>query len=179
MRLNLIILALFSCLASLSAQAPGTEITLKDGSKFLLGTIGRERLKVEPYSKWFNSQYNAYEPQRGALSNLALHFDKVRILIFLGTWCGDSKREVPRFIKITDELDIPDSQINFISVDRRPGTYKTSPGGEHLKWNIKRVPTFILLRDGREIGRIVERPKISLEWDLCDLLQCAPDILRK
>ena len=79
-------------------------------------------------------------------------------------------------MKIMDQLGIPDSDIQFIAVDKRPDVYKTSPGGEHQQWNIRRVPTFILIREGREIGRIVERPQVNLEWDLCDLLHCSPKL---
>ena len=175
----MIILAMFVNLAFLSAQDQNSEIILSDGNRFLLGPIQREMLQKEPYAKWFHKQYKEYHPQNGALRNLTARFENVRMLIFLGTWCGDSKREVPRFMKITDQLGIEGSQMELIAVDRRAGVYKTSPGGEHLKWNIQRVPTFIFLKDGHEIGRIVERPKISLEWDLCDLLQCDPAVLRK
>ena len=164
---------------SLSAQEGRSEISLADGSKFLLGPLQQDVLHTAPYVDWYKAQYDNYTPDEGALEDLAPLLDGVRILIFLGTWCGDSKREVPRFMKILDQLGMPESQRDLIGVDKRPETYKTSPGGEHLKWAIRRVPTFIVIKDGREIGRIVERPQLNLERDLCDLLQCSPSIPRR
>jgi hypothetical protein len=39
------------------------------------------------------------------------------------------------------------------------------------KFKIKKTPTFIILRNQVEIGRIVERPEISLEADLLKILE--------
>jgi thiol-disulfide isomerase/thioredoxin len=179
MRFYLILFLVTTGVFSLSAQENGPEITLEDGSKFLLGPIPKDMLQKEPYINWYKAQYEAYLPNEGAMQDLAPLFDGVRILIFLGTWCGDSMREVPRFIKILDLLGVPETQMELIAVDKRPDNFKTSPGDEHRKWAIRRVPTFILVKGGREIGRIVERPQLSLERDLCDLLQCSPGIPRR
>jgi hypothetical protein len=37
-------------------------------------------------------------------------------------------------------------------------------------FKVKKTPTFILLRNNKEIGRIVEKPDISLETDLLKIL---------
>lgn len=87
-------------------------------------------------------------------------------LVFVGTWCGDSRREVPRFLRIAEEAGIPPERIRLYNLDRT----KTSPDGLTARWEIERVPTFIVLRGGREIGRIVERPRSTLEGDLLMIL---------
>jgi hypothetical protein len=48
---------------------------------------------------------------------------------------------------------------------------KSFPGGEELiaRWGIKRLPTFVFLRGGREVGRITETPEVSL---LTDFARC-------
>jgi hypothetical protein len=38
--------------------------------------------------------------------------------------------------------------------------------GKFEEYGVKFVPTFIVMRDGRELGRIVEKPQKSLEEDL-------------
>jgi len=88
------------------------------------------------------------------------------VLVFLGTWCGDSHREVPRFLRIADEAGITRDRIRLYNLDRS----KTSPDGLEERWMIERVPTFIVLRQGREVGRIVERPRSTLEGDLLSIL---------
>ena len=86
---------------------------------------------------------------------------------FGGTWCGDTKRELPKFFKIMALAKIPAENIELYGVDRS----KESGDGIREKYNIVSVPTFILISGGKEIGRIVEYPKNSLELDMVDLLR--------
>ena len=95
----------------------------------------------------------------------------IDFVVVLGTWCSDSKREVPRFLKIVDGSLIPTGQIRFYGVDR---TEKSSDGITD-RYNIERVPTFIFLKHGEEVGRIVESPKNSLEEDMLTILADAQD----
>ena len=87
-------------------------------------------------------------------------------LVFLGTWCGDSRREVPRFLRIVQEAGIDEDHVQLYNLDHS----KTSPDGLTERWAIERVPTFIVLRNGSEVGRIVERPRSTLEGDLLSIL---------
>ncbi len=92
--------------------------------------------------------------------------EDLSIQIVLGTWCPDSRREVPRFMKIIDLIDFPSAKITFIGVDNS----KQAPVGEYDKLEIERVPTFIFLRNKVEAGRIIENPVTSLEQDMLDIL---------
>jgi thiol-disulfide isomerase/thioredoxin len=93
----------------------------------------------------------------------------VHMLVFLGTWCGDSKREVPRFLKIVDAAGITTDRVTLLALDRK----KTSPEGVEIRYGIERVPTFIFLKKETEIGRIVETPKTTLEGDIVTILAAA------
>ena len=82
----------------------------------------------------------------------------------MGTWCNDSEREVPRFLKIVDESKfiLPDN-IKLWAVDRN----KSLASGITQEKSITRVATFIFLVDNEEIGRIIESPKSGrLEEDI-------------
>ena len=68
-------------------------------------------------------------------------------------------------LKILDSAGMKSEQISLIGVD----VNKTEPNGREQLYNLKNTPTFILLRNGTEVGRIVERPQISLESDLINL----------
>ena len=68
-------------------------------------------------------------------------------------------------LKILDSAGMKSEQISLIGVDIN----KTEPNGREQLYNLKNTPTFILLRNGTEVGRIVERPQISLESDLINL----------
>lgn len=94
-----------------------------------------------------------------------LHED-VEITIVLGSWCGDSKREVPRFLKLADAVGIQPARIKFYGVDRT----KKSADGVTDTYDIHRVPTIIFKKEGVEIGRIVERPNVSIEADVLTIL---------
>lgn len=102
------------------------------------------------------------------LSHLLKH---KRMDIFLGSWCGDSRREVPRMIRLLKDAGMDTSRIALIFVDNRKETYKQSPQHEEQGRDIRRVPTFILYNSrNRELGRIVESPKVSLEADMVSIL---------
>jgi hypothetical protein len=73
---------------------------------------------------------------------------------------------VPQFLKILDLSEFEQIKLKIINVDRK----KKSPTHEEKNKNIEFVPTFILNRDGIEIGRIVEFPIITLESDLLNIL---------
>ena len=88
----------------------------------------------------------------------------------MGTWCGDSKREVPRFIKILESVDYPMENLKIVAVDKRRDFYKKSPQGEEWGLNIRRVPTFIFYKNGREINRIIETPVTTLEVDIVSIV---------
>jgi thiol-disulfide isomerase/thioredoxin len=86
----------------------------------------------------------------------------VQVLLILGTWCPDSKREVPRFFKILDQAGIGLDKVTMVAVDRS----KKDAEGLTVKHEVLRVPTFVFFRDGQEIGRVTERAVTTLENDV-------------
>ena len=84
----------------------------------------------------------------------------------MGTWCGDSKRETPHFYKILEQTDFNLNNLELITVD----VSKKTPDNLQKGFDIKRVPTFIFYRDGKEIGRYVEYARESLEKDMLKIV---------
>ncbi|MGB5377245.1 thioredoxin family protein [Muriicola sp.] len=151
-------------------QSVDQELRAPDGSSYLVGPISKKALLQDPYASWFQSGYKAASITQEEREKLEVLLPNVQILVFLGTWCGDSKREVPAFLKILDASGFPSDQLKIISLDRAKERYKQSPGGEEWGLNIIRVPTFIFLRNGREMNRIVEKPKRTLVQDMLTIL---------
>ena len=89
----------------------------------------------------------------------------------MGTWCGDSKREVPRFYNILETAQFPLDRLTLVAVSGNRDTYKQSPGGEEEGLSIHRVPTFIFYKNGQEINRIVESPVETLEADIAAIVK--------
>jgi len=92
------------------------------------------------------------------------------VLCILGTWCDDSRREVPRMLTILQAMGLKPESFSLIGVARA----KRSPGGEAAEHNVSLVPTFIIYRSGVEIGRIIEKPSVTLEHDLLAMLRGEP-----
>lgn len=101
-----------------------------------------------------------------AVADLRKHRRETEVLVFLGTWCSDSKREVPRFFQILDEINNPAFHVQLIGLDRS----KRDAAGLAARFHIARVPTFIFRQGQEEIGRIVETPLRSLEENWAALL---------
>jgi len=128
----------------------------------LLGDLQKDDFLQSPYNLWFTENYHSYEIDKQALSDINLLQEDLTVIAFLGSWCGDTKRELPRFLKILEYLSFPEGNIRLIGLDRA----KQAPVYLENIWNIEYVPTFIILKNGIEIGRIIEQPLITLEEDL-------------
>lgn len=89
----------------------------------------------------------------------------------MGTWCGDSRQEVPKIYKVLDYCDVSASRIRLIQVNIYDSVYKQSPGREEKGLNIHRVPDLIVYEGQIEMGRVVEKPVISWERDLLAIIQ--------
>lgn len=160
---------LYSCTASKKQPArPDGIHVIKDsrGNPMLLGKHPVSSLLHEPYSKWFNENKNAYQPADSFIQLLKPALKGKQIEIFLGTWCGDSRREVPRMMKVLSACGFDNKQLNLVFVSNHDTAYKQSPQHEERGKLVHRVPTFIVYENNREVGRIVESPLKSLEEDL-------------
>lgn len=133
---------------------------------YLWGEINKEGLTNPPYADWFSKNYSQYTIAPETIQNIPDNFRDYSITIFMGTWCGDSKRQVPPFLKILDSIHFPENQLKIIAVGRDGNTYKQGPNHEEEGLNIHRVPTILFYKNGIEQNRIVESPVETLEKDL-------------
>jgi len=142
-------------------------VNFSEQTTWILGYFNRGQLERPPYSEWFMKEYDNYSFNTDAVNKLTdISKENITLKIVLGTWCPDSRREVPRFLKILDIWGFPADKITLIGVDNA----KLSPVGEYEKLNIERVPTFIFYKNNIESGRIIETPLTSLEQDIVNIL---------
>ena len=106
----------------------------------------------------FKKGYDNYVP----LQLSTLKYDDINVVIFFGTWCHDSKRELPKALKIFNKIGINDENIELVAV----GLDKKEPLGRAAKLNLMYTPTLIFFRGSKEIGRIIEKPVLTLEKDI-------------
>jgi len=84
----------------------------------------------------------------------------------MGTWCSDSRRVVPKFLRVLDFLNYPKDSVSILTVGRN----KKGRGNETDNMKIDLVPTIIFYKNNLEIGRIVESPKETIEKDITKIL---------
>lgn len=152
---------------AIEAQSAYQQVNYADPSTWLLGYISPGMFLNPPHSDWYVRGRANYNPDETVIGQLRESIgDDLSILIVMGTWCPDSRREVPRFMKIVEETGFPVERIVFVGVDNT----KLAPVGGYDTLNIERVPTFIFLRNKVEAGRIIETPVTSLEQDMKSIL---------
>lgn len=138
----------------------------------LLGICPVSDLTREPYSAWYKPGYEGYVPNTDIISQLKkANASTITLKIVFGSWCGDSRRELPRMMKVLNAAGFPEKNIQLIGVYDSLEVYKQAPKREEKGLNIYRVPTFIVYQKNKEIGRIVEYPVESLERDLLKIIK--------
>ena len=127
-----------------------------DRYQYPLGDISQAQL-LERH-EMFKRNFDAYEVTAG-IDGLPADL-KVKILF--GTWCHDSEREVPRMMKLLAASAVKEESISLITLDIR----KEEPEGRAKALDVRFTPTFIFFSGDIELGRIIERPTISLRDDV-------------
>lgn len=141
------------------------------GNDMLLGKCSVAALKQYPFEQWYNQNYMSYTVDTATCNFIRPLLKNKKLTIFMGTWCGDSRREVPRIIKMLECCDFNFENLTLIMVSNQDSLYKKSPTHEEAGRNIVRVPTLIVEDQSLETGRIIEYPVTSLEKDLLSILR--------
>lgn len=126
------------------------------------GSHSREILNDSTTCSWYADGYAQYTPSVDAVTKLQNSITaENEIIVFGGTWCGDTQNLLPKFYKVMDGIK-PTPKTTLVLVDRD----KKSGEGIEKQYKIERVPTFIILKNGVEVGRVVESVENSIEADL-------------
>jgi thiol-disulfide isomerase/thioredoxin len=145
-----------------------TEVSKDDnGNKVLKGFITKQELATDSSFKWFSENQKGYTPDQNALQLLRTNRDSINILAFGGTWCGDTKFILPKFFVLADAAGLSQDHITLLGVDHSKKTI------QHLSeaFGITNVPTIIVMKNGKELGRIVEYGHTGLfDKDLAEIL---------
>jgi thiol-disulfide isomerase/thioredoxin len=148
----------FSCTAKRAAVATPvvhTYETSYDNAKVFKGLVTRQDIENDTSFKWFKANMQLGTANAPAIEAFKKNGSKFKMVVFFGTWCEDSQNLVPVFYRLVDKSAYPDSNITLIAVDRK----KTTLDNLHTAFNIKSVPTFIVMKDGKEVSRVVEYGK--------------------
>lgn len=161
-----VVLAVARILSSQVARPAVDGAQNTDGEVVLLGELTRSGIE-ESIPAWVEEELLAAPDPRASMA-LGSALEGAEVTVFLGTWCEDSRRELARLWRALDSAGVLDPiGIRYIGVDRE----LTEPGQRATGRGLERVPTFIVQRQGSELGRIVETSPNGVEIDLVALLR--------
>jgi thiol-disulfide isomerase/thioredoxin len=122
------------------------------GRKVLRGLITRADIENDTAFNWFKKNYNLGKPDVNAVAAFKQHANDFKMLVFAGTWCPDTQNLLPEFYRLTDASGYADSCITLVGVDNA----KTTLNNLNTTFHLVDVPTFIVMKNGKEVGRVVE-----------------------
>jgi thiol-disulfide isomerase/thioredoxin len=132
-----------------------------NNAKMLRGEITKEDINNDTAFKWYAESLKIYtHPDSSAVSAFSANKDKIYFIVFGGTWCEDTHFIIPKFFKIQESSGFPENRILLYAVDR----HKHAISNIAQAMNIKATPTIIVMKDGKEMGRLVEYGKTGY-WD--------------
>ena len=140
-----------------SGKASGTKKVIK-------GKVTMQTLMNDSALPWFYTGVNNYQPNDNMLNYIKDNRGKFNVVAFVGTWDDQSRTMLPELYKILILGGSPDEQITTYGADEKMET------GAPTDYKVKKLPTFIMLRDGKEIGRISGDLDDTLEGDMAKIL---------
>ena len=160
--MNKVVFTFFLTFCTIFLQAQNNyEISLDTNhtnARVYKGLISKNLLKTDTGFKWYQTNYDAYTPDSSVVN--IFKKSSARFVVFGGTWCDDTQFILPRFFKILEQASITDERITFFGVNRN----KESLANISAIFSVTNVPTIIVMKDGKEAGRLVEYGKTG-NWD--------------
>jgi thiol-disulfide isomerase/thioredoxin len=137
----------------------------------LISTSFYNKKKVKKYESW--EQYfdenlwlkegiDNYFPDTSILNQLHLPKEQQWIL-FVGNWCSDTRDLLPKFLKVAKLKNWN------IHIDALFALGPKKKGKVAKEFKVTKVPTFVLINNQKEIGRIEESVNESIEKALLEL----------
>ena len=158
-----ILLLSFVLTGFLAVNAQNSFTTTVDNEKvtILSGILQKNDVATNAaFTNWYTGNQTGYKIDTSVTNAMTNTKGKVQYVVFGGTWCGDTQFILPKFFKLQEESGLPESNISFYGVDRS----KKTLGNIADAFKITNVPTIIVMKDGKEVGRVVEYGKTG-KWD--------------
>lgn len=153
-----------SVLLSTLTFAQTTASRASNGKKVLKGKIDMQTLMNDSAFAWFYTGVNGYQPNDNMLNYIKDNRGKFNVVAVVGTWEDQSRVLLPELYKIMILGGSPDEQVLTYGADEKLQTNAPQD------YKIKKLPTFILFREGKEIGRLNGEVGESLESDMARIL---------
>jgi len=136
--------------------------------KLLLGIVTLQDIKGDSSFTWYAEALKYYKPNAALVKAFKEKAGQFTLLIFTGTWCHDSQQIMPKYFACLEAAGISDSAYTIIATDRN----KRTVAHLHNVFSVVNVPTIIVLKNGKEMGRIEEYGKTGLpDQELAVIMQ--------
>jgi len=142
-----------------------TEVAIAQSAGHQVGLVSSEQI-IE-HDRIFRIYMDRYEPNEEAVTYLSTQKDSLTLYVFFGNWCRESKKYIPGLMKSLQAAGSELIEARYIGVD----VQKKNPKKFLNKFDIKYIPTVVVLKGNIEIGRIVEKPEQPIETDLVQILK--------
>ena len=154
-------------IVNLFAQTDSSEVLRVADTIIIVGECDRSDLQKGEFGNHFFEEYRSYQADREISESIKNKIFNCSITIVLATWCHDSQLQVPRFMRILDNIDYNTNYLKIICVDNE----KKAGDIDISMLDIEKVPTFIFYKEDKEVGRIIETPSETLEIDTFNILE--------
>ena len=136
--------------------------------KLFRGLVTMADIKNDSSFTWYAQNTKYYKPNAALVAALKAKAGQYHLMLFAGTWCHDSQQIIPKYFRCLEAAGMPDSVITIAAADRN----KTTIASLHKVFQVTMVPTIIVMKDGKEVGRITEFGKTGLpEAELAVLIE--------
>jgi len=130
----------------------------------------------EPFREKFLDRKENYQPNQEAIEKLKKESNKYTVVVFSAEWCKDCAKNVPVLWLISESTGLEVRVFGHIKKDPlNPKTkWRIPPSPPEVKtFDVQKIPWILICdRKGKEIGKIIENPKImsSVEEEILYLI---------
>lgn len=134
------------------------------GKTMFVGRCTFDDLNDEASFDWITMGSGSYKPDEAVTEQLKKILPSCELIIFMGTWCEDTQNLLPKLYK-TMMYSRSYTNYKMYALNRD----KKSKDNEQDAYKVSLVPTIIVMKNGTELGRIVESPRKTIESDLLEI----------
>ncbi|WP_157986429.1 hypothetical protein [Chitinophaga alhagiae] len=158
MRLHRVLLG---CGLLLSTVAMG-----QNGPRQVKGKLELKQLSNDSAFAWFYTGVNKYDVNANMVNYIKTNKEKIKLVALVNTADEASRKLLPEFYKVMILASVPEENIQMYGVDNSGNSGSEAADG----YKVKKVPTILVLQNGKEEGRITAGSSGSVEENLAQIL---------